>query len=892
MQQQQQQSTAAAAATTSGRIIVATYNLPWICSPTTSAANSTGPGPGPGPGTSGWTLTPRHGRAALFAGIRSLSASQPSQPSMSPTSPDVPPTANTQQHPQKHHPPTVVHVGWPGLLHGGTDPVSSAGGLASPTTATPSSTGTQATASPAASSDVDTDALVRLLWDNHRCVPVLIDDATALNHYKGYCKGELWPMFHYILWDNACPRVDVAFWIDYVRVNEAFANAICSVYEPGDMIWVHDYHLLLLPAILRRSLPTASIGFFLHTPFPSSEIFRCLPRRKEILVGMLGANLVGFQTYAHARHFISSCTRVLGCDASPTGVEFHGFNTLIGIFPIGIDIDRIETARKSDAVKQKVDVIRQLFPDKKIIVGRDKLDHIKGIMHKLTSFEKFLEKFPDWQNKLASPQFASKVSETVWRINGTYGSLESVPVHHYHQILDDDEYYALLTIADVALITSIRDGMNTSPHEYIVCQQERKGPLILSEFSGTAGCMNGSYLVNPWDYVGVAHAINDALLSSPEDRAIKHKQLYDHVSSQTAQFWAESFIRELRNTTIVPDQQIPTPILNVPLVVGMYKQSQKRLLMFDYDGTLTPIRKVPNAATPPPDMLTAMRVLGTLTPIRKVPNAATPPPDMLTAMRVLVNDPHNVVFVISGRDQACLDDWLGHIDGLGLSAEHGSFIKYPRGKWINLAEEIDLTWKTKVTEIFDYFTERTQGSFVEHKHYAITWHYRLADPDFGAFQAKECQTQLEEAIQSKLPVEILLGKKNLEVRPISMNKGEIVKRLVQDRQPGCDFAYCVGDDRTDEDMFKALQRSHLSRSEYFTCTIGSATKKTFAAWHVPNPQDVIDLIGELAKVSASDGYGFDDDGSSMSSTTETKSHQSRQQLDANGDPISSCEFPH
>lgn len=299
--------------------------------------------------------------------------------------------------------------------------------------------------------------------------------------------------------------------------------------------------------------------------------------------------------------------------------------------------------------------------------------------------------------------------------------------------------------------------------------------------------------------------------------------MYAHVTNHTAQFWASSFTKELRKTALVPNQTDPTPVLDFVKIVDAYKTSKRRLLMFDYDGTLTPIRKVPNAAVPPPDML--------------------------KAMQVLVKDPRNMVFVISGRDQACLDEWLGHIEGLGLSAEHGSFIKYPRGKWINLAEEIDLTWKNKVTEIFNYFTERTQGSFVEHKRYAITWHYRLADPDYGLFQAKECQNHLENAILSKLPVEILLGKKNLEVRPIAMNKGEIVKRLVQHCQPHLDFVYCVGDDRTDEDMFKVLRKAEIQNETCFTCTIGSANKKTHAVWHVTSPQDVIDLIGELASVT-------------------------------------------
>ncbi|KAJ3275299.1 threalose-6-phosphate phosphatase [Borealophlyctis nickersoniae] len=255
-------------------------------------------------------------------------------------------------------------------------------------------------------------------------------------------------------------------------------------------------------------------------------------------------------------------------------------------------------------------------------------------------------------------------------------------------------------------------------------------------------------LVNPWDYSGVANAIAEGLNMSESKRAAKHHQLFEHVTNNTADFWARSFVKELRNVGALRSGANPTPLLDLSRTVEQYKRAKKRIFMFDHDGTLTPIVKTPNAAVPPPDML--------------------------KAMEILVKDPKNVVFVISGRDEACLDNWLGHIKGLGLSAEHGCFLKYPGGKWINLSEELDFSWKTEVKEIFNYYTERTQGSFVEHKRCSITWHHRMTDPDYGMVQAKECQNYLENAILSKFPIEILLGKKNLEVRPISINKGEIV----------------------------------------------------------------------------------------------------------------------
>ncbi|KAI8591418.1 glycosyltransferase family 20-domain-containing protein [Geranomyces variabilis] len=797
----------------SGRIIVVTHHLPWNAS-TTSGVKSALRGSGARPEVLGkspnsanmpavpskacsptkgstpdgsvaggnWKFQERRGHSAIYAGINSLKSHE------------------------------VVHVGWTGAVYDD-----------------------DCYALDAASFNTDLQkSLVSELWDAKKCIPVLLDEKTAAGHYEGYCKTDLWPLFHYILWDfalDANPHGSKS-WDDYEAVNRSFADAIIKAYKPGDLIWIHDYHLLLLPSMLREALPDATIGFFLHTPFPSSELFRCLPKRKEILKGVLGSTMIGFQTYSYARHFLSSCTRVLGLESTPKGVDFRGSLVSIHIFPIGIDPEALQMRRKQPQVLDKMAAIKELYAGKKIIIGRDKLDHVKGVQHKLNAFQRFLTTFPEWQNKVVliqvtsppereSPKLESKVSELVSRINGSFGTLEYAPVHHYHQHLDQDDYYALLSVADLGLITAVRDGMNTTSHEFVVCQQEKRSPLILSEFTGTAGSLSAAALVNPWDYQGVAVAINEGLTLSKEEKAIKHQQMYDHVTSYTAAFWAASFVRELRAASTSPAATSTTPVLDFALVAERYKKAKKRLLMFDYDGTLTAIRKTPGAAVPPPEML--------------------------AAMQTLVNDPKNVVFIISGRDEACLDEWLGGVSGLGLSAEHGCFIKYPQdGQWINLSEDIDFSWKNEVTEIFDYYTERTQGSFVEHKRCSITWHYRLADPQYGLFQANECQNHLENAVLSKLPIEILIGKKNLEVRPISINKGEIVKRLIS-QNPDVDFLFCAGDDRTDEDMFKQVRKTELPEDVQHNVTIGSAAKMTHAQWHVPSPEDIVKLLVELAK---------------------------------------------
>ncbi|KAI9477987.1 MAG: glycosyltransferase family 20-domain-containing protein [Benjaminiella poitrasii] len=596
--------------------------------------------------------------------------------------------------------------------------------------------------------------------------------------------------------------------------------------------------------MIRQRYPKARIGLFVHSPFPTSEIFRCLPKRQEILKGMIGANLIGFQTYAYARHFISTCTRILGYESTPEGVRCaDGHFCHVGTFPIGIDPQEIESRCKDLTVRSKAKAIKDMYAGKKILVGRDKIDLVKGVLQKLAAFEKFLIDFPEWRNKVVMIQLTddtmmanenhkqaehNKVSELVAHINGCYGSLEYIPVYHYHHRIHTDEYYALLSTADVAVVTANRDGMNTTSLEYVVCQQRQHGPLILSELTGTAGSLSSALMVNPWDYAGVAKAMNEALLMSDEEKQSRQMQMLDHVKSHTSGFWAQSFVNVLEESIEASEQSSYTPLLDTSFLLKHYKASKKRLLCFDYDGTLSAVRTTPGSRAPTPEML--------------------------MALQRLCNDPQNEVWVISGRDEATLDKWLGQVKGLGLSAEHGCFVKYPstasgtHSRWINLMEHFDMSWKHDVIEIFTYYAERTTGSFIEHKRCSVTWHYRLADPEYGMFQSKECQNHLENAILSKMPVEVLVGKKNLEARPKATNKGEIIKRLLS-ANTDIDFIMCCGDDKTDEDMFKVLKKVGSNKQAglpIFSVVVGVEDKKTMATWRLPTVQDVLHTFHAMA----------------------------------------------
>lgn len=468
--------------------------------------------------------------------------------------------------------------------------------------------------------------------------------------------------------------------------------------------------------MLRKLVPDVHIGLFVHAPFPSSEIFRCLPQRREIIEGMLGADLACFQAFSYSRHFLSSCIRVCGFEASSNTVEAsNGHITNISYNPIGIDANKIAKDSSAPGVKPKMEAIREMYRGKKLIVGRDKLDVVRGVIQKLQAFHKLLEEFPEWRGEVVliqvtapalndSPLLERQVSELVSQINGDFGSLSFTPVHHYHQIIERDEYFALLSCADLLLVTAVRDGMSTTPMEYIVCQEKSgKAPLIASEFSGSVGRLRSAIQVslfvccllrhfvkgkanisitqiNPWATAHACKAIDYALRLSDKERLARHKQLYHQVVSHTSHTWAASLVKLLLVRLLSEHAAHFTPPLDKATMVSKFRGAKKRLILLDYDGTLTPIVKDPAAALPSEKLLKALEVLS--------------------------NDENNIIYIISGRDSDFLFKHLGHLKNIGFSAEHGGYVKEPgEDEWHNLTQELDMTWMSDIRKVFEYFTE-------------------------------------------------------------------------------------------------------------------------------------------------------------------------------------------
>ncbi|KAM9956116.1 hypothetical protein ACTFIW_005972 [Dictyostelium discoideum] len=668
----------------------------------------------------------------------------------------------------------------------------------------------------------DRKEIKELLWKDYSCIPVFLSEKVANEHYNGFSNGVLWPLFHYLPGDL---DYDDRIWNSYVEANEQFSSVVAEILKPNDLVWVHDYHMMLLPEILKQKKPDARIGFFLHIPFPSSEIFRVLPCRKEILLGILNCCLIGFHTYDYARHFLKSCTRIVGLETAPNGVYFKDRFVQVGVFPVGIDPDKFFESLKTTQVQNRIKELKESFEGTKVLIGIDRLDYIKGIPQKLQAIERLFQKYPEWKGKLVLIQVAvpsrqdveeyqklkKEVEELVGRINGLYGSIGYSPIHYLFQSVDPSELTALYNISDAALITSIRDGMNLVAQEYIVCQTENNGVLILSEFTGAAQSLSGAVMINPWNTEEVADSIHNSLLMPPEEREEKHQMLLKYVTKHTASHWGLGFVKELNKASSNADKMVTIQKLDIEKVVDIYKQSKRRLLIFAYDGTLIPYNNVPQLSRPSQELLNSFDILS--------------------------NDPKTDVYILSGRDKKTLSEWFLGIQ-IGLSAEYGCFFKLPEStEWEQQVPSMDLSWKETIRPLFKYFTLRTPGSFFEEKEMLFTWHYRNADPIFGSIQARELHLHLD-----NLPLDVIVGDKTLGVRSYNINPLSSMKKVITDTIPkGLDLILLIGD-------------THIHPSELptfdgkiFNISVGKKSVKD--SYHLSDPAEVNYLLNRLEKIS-------------------------------------------
>ncbi|KAI4373225.1 hypothetical protein MLD38_011375 [Melastoma candidum] len=726
------------------------------------------------------------------------------------------------------------------------------------------------------------DEVSQILLETFRCVPTFLPSELFSRYYHGFCKQQLWPLFHYMLplSPDLGGRFNRSLWQAYVSVNKIFADRIMEVINPeDDFVWIHDYHLMVLPTFLRRRFNRVKLGFFLHSPFPSSEIYKTLPIREELLRALLNSDLIGFHTFDYARHFLSCCSRMLGLTYESKrgfiGLEYYGRTVSIKILPVGIHMGQLESILSLPETETKVaELIKQYCgQDRTMLLGVDDMDIFKGISLKLLAMEQLLTQHPDCQGKVVLVQIANparsqgkdvkevqnETYSTVKRINDTFGQPGYNPVVLIEEPLKFYERIAYYVVAETCLVTAVRDGMNLIPYEYVISRQGnekldnllglepstlKKSMLVVSEFIGCSPSLSGAIRVNPWNIDAVADAMDCALRMSDSEKQLRHEKHYKYVSTHHVGYWARSFLQDLERTCREHARRRSYGIgfglsfrvvaldpnfrkLALDYIVSAYRRTTTRAILLDYDGTLMPQASIDKSPTS----------------------------KSIEILNILCRDENNMVFIVSGRSKNTLAEWFSPCKNLGIAAEHGYFLRMDRdAEWETCVPVADCSWKQIVDPVMNLYTETTDGSTIENKETSLRWSYEDADPDFGSCQAKELLDHLESVLANE-PVIVKRSQSAVEVKPQGVSKGLVAKRMLSEMQEKgmtLDFVMCIGDDRSDEDMFEVITSSVGSscispNAEVFACTVGQKPSK--AKYYLDDTAEIVRLMQGLASVS-------------------------------------------
>ncbi|XP_078443151.1 putative alpha,alpha-trehalose-phosphate synthase [UDP-forming] 8 [Wolffia australiana] len=713
------------------------------------------------------------------------------------------------------------------------------------------------------------DDVKQTLFDQFRCVPVFLPFDTHHRFYHGFCKHYLWPLFHYMLPVSPSGlRFDRSLWLAYVSANRAFGDAVTeALNSDDDKVWVHDYHLLLLPTFLRRRSYRAKIGFFLHSPFPSSDVYRTLPVRDEILRALLNADLVGFHTFDYARHFLSCCSRMLGIDYESKrgyiGLEYYGRTVGIKILPLGVDMGQLEAAMRSPAAEAMTRQLIEQYSGKIVILGVDDMDLFKGISLKFLAMGQLLEDHPEYRGRVVLIQIANparsqgddvrevhrEMLSVAGKINARFGAGEYQPIVVINRAVPTFEKVAFYAIAECCVVNAVRDGMNLVPYKYTVSRQwspalggeEKKSVIVVSEFIGCSPSLSGAIRVNPWNVDAVAEAMNQAIKMPEPEKRLRHEKHFKYVTSHDVGYWARSFDQDLQRAckyyqskrcwgigfglffrVVALDPNFRK--LSAECVVANYAATSRRLILLDYDGTMMP----------------------------QACENKSPSEQVISVLNSLCADRDNVVFVVSGRGKDSLSRWFRPVRDLGISAEHGYLTRWSgEGEWEKGLATGDFDWKKMAEPVMRLYMEATDGSSMEQKESALVWHHQDADPEFGTSQAKELLDHLESVLANE-PVVVKRGQHIVEVKPQGVSKGKVVEGLIERmgaRGQAPDFVLCVGDDRSDEDMFESIVAGAglPAGARVFACTVGK--KPSRARYYLDDTSEVMRMLVALAAAS-------------------------------------------
>ena len=652
---------------------------------------------------------------------------------------------------------------------------------------------------------------------------VFLPEHSMDRFYQGFCNKTLWPLFHYF---PMLARYEESYWNEYQTVNRLFAEELLRVLRPDDLLWVHDYQLMLLPQMVRERFPEMPIGFFLHIPFPSFELFRLLPRswRVEIIEGLLGASLVGFHTHDYVRDFLTSVLRTVGYEHQLGSLTLRDRVVKVDTFPMGIDGERFAKAASSPETEERVGELRAKFAGQKIIFSVDRLDYTKGILNRLRGYDMFLRRNPHWRGKVVfvvsvAPSrsgietyqaMKQELEQTVGRIVGAHGNVNWTPLIYQYRNLGFDEIVALYRACDVALITPLRDGMNLVAKEFIASRPDQTGVMILSEMAGAAKEMCEALLINPFHVEDFVRALEQAL-SMPLDEQIKRNQIMqDRLRRYDVNRWADDFIQAMLSSQKNEAARRARSLVGKAhsSLIQHYRSAERRALLLDYDGTLVGFSDDPKKARPDPELL-----------------------DLLTT---LTSDPKNDVAIVSGRPRRDLEEWVGRLP-LALIAEHGVWLRQKNTEW-RMLRAITTEWKDRVRPILQLYVDRLPEALLEEKEFSLAWHYRRADPEQGPLRAKELLDDLADYTRN-IDVQVLEGNKVIEIRNTGMNKGTASMEWLSSLTP--DFILGIGDDWTDEDLFKALP------PDAYSVRVGMAN--TAARYHLAGHTAVRRVLHELSE---------------------------------------------
>ncbi|MBC7744509.1 MAG: bifunctional alpha,alpha-trehalose-phosphate synthase (UDP-forming)/trehalose-phosphatase [Flavobacterium sp.] len=655
-----------------------------------------------------------------------------------------------------------------------------------------------------------------------KLIPVFLNQEEISEYYEGFSNEILWPIFHY--YASTFTNYRQSNWDFYQLVNTKFKEAVVSIAEPGDTLWIHDYQLLLLPGMLRKALPGLKIGFFLHIPFPSYEMFRLIPWRAQLLEGMLGADLIGFHTYDDVQHFIDAVARILPYNSSSNIISVRDRPVVAEAFPMGIDDKKYAALTEKDEVKEQIALLNQNFKDIKIILSIDRLDYSKGILQRLEAFELLLNQYPQYLEKMVLymivvpsrdtvPQYKElrdEIDKRVGNINSLYRTIEWTPILYFYRSFPIETLSALYYIADVGLVTPMRDGMNLVSKEYVASRTQNNGVLILSEMAGASKELIDALIVNPNNIGDIMQAIVKALNMSESEQKTRMESMREVVSKFNVFHWVKIYMDKLNE---VKELQRSRESRHIDNHIGLkikeaFRAAKKRILFLDYDGTLVQFQNNIQQANPDAALY-----------------------QLITQM---VSDEANEVVLISGRDYRNMEDWFGQT-GVDLISEHGAWQKLRDGEWESIIGLNDI-WKVDIMPILKAYVDRTPGSFIEEKSFSLVWHYRKSPEGLGELRSNELINNLTYLIKDK-GLQLLPGNKVIEIKNLEVNKGKAaLSRLYQRKY---DFILAIGDDHTDEDIFNTIPDTA------FTIKVGSMMSA--ARFYLRHTEEVREFLTDLTK---------------------------------------------